>query len=317
MAAGGRRRSWVRTLAPWLIGAAIVVVIATQVPYARFRASLKQGPHLELAAFELLGACVVLLTDSFSTWVGLVALKIRWTLSRTAAVRGATYLLVLINYALGQGGFGYYLYRGGVSAQRAVGATLFLLGTTLASLLIMTFGVWIVADARSANEQMWWTIAIAMAAFGVYLVIVASRLKFLARREVLAPLFDAHLAGHALAIVGRLPHVIAIIFAHWGAMRMWGIPMPIEVGFTFFPAVVLASTLPISPAGLGTMQASIVFFFADYTPGATADERTAALLAFGVVHFVYSVLCTALIGLACIPFAKRTGLLATDEFKQS
>jgi uncharacterized membrane protein YbhN (UPF0104 family) len=72
------------------------------------------------------------------------------------------------------------------------------------------------------------------------------------------------------------------------------------------PAVVIASVLPISPAGLGTTQAAFVFFFGSYAAGATSDERTAAVLAFAIVHFVYGVLASLAVGFACLPFAKRS-----------
>ena len=304
-----RRFARLRRWGPWLVGLAIVLVIATNVPFAKFRASIGHGPHVALATVELLITTLVLFTDSFSTWIGLRALRIRWGFPRVIAVRGATYLLFLINYALGQGGFGYYLYRAGEPALRAVGATLFLIGTNLATLLVLTFGVWAIADGRATNPAMWWTLVLGMAAFAAYLVVIAVRPGWLARRGVFAPLFDGGLGGHALAIAGRVPHVIAVVLAHWVAMRVWGIEVPFAAGAVFMPAVALAAVMPISPAGLGTTQAAMLYFFRDHAPGATADDRAASLLAFAMVHFVYGVLAAVLVGLACLPFAKRTGLL--------
>lgn len=308
-----RRGAWVRRWGPWFVGLAILVVIGTQVPFAQFTASIGEGPHLALAAVEIGITFLVLCTDSVSTWVGLLAVKIRWPFAKVVAVRGATYLLFLVNYALGQGGFGYYLYRGGEPALRAVGSTLFLIGTNLATLLLLTFGVWAIAGAHDASPTMWWTLVIGTAAFGLYLVVIATKWSFLARRQVLAPLFDAGLAGHAMAIVGRVPHVIVVVLAHWLAMRVWGIDVPFVVAATMMPAVALAAVLPISPAGLGTTQVAMVYFFRDYAPGATADDRAASLLAFGIVHFVYGVLAALIVGLVCLPFAKRMGAVSADD----
>lgn len=299
-----------RRLWPWLVGVAIVVVIATQVPLDQFRRSLSQGPHIALAATELGIAVLVLLTDSFSTWIGMLGLKIRWPLGQTLWIRGATYLLVLVNYAVGQGGFGYYLYRSGISVRRAVGATLFLLGTTFAALLTLTFGIWAVTGGSTANDEMWWTLVVAMIAFALYLVLIATRVGVLARREVLAPLFDAGIEGHLLAIFARLPHIAIVVLGYWAPMLVWGIDVPFLAAITLMPAVALAAVLPISPAGLGTTQAAMVFFFSSYAPGETEDQRVASVLAFGVVHFVYMLASTALVGLACIPAARRTGLFA-------
>ena len=300
---------WIRRVLPWVVGLAILVVIATRVPLAQFRASIGQGPHVSLAIVEILIVVAVLFTDTISTWIGMIALQIRWHLARVLAVRGATYLLFLVNYAVGQGGFGYYLYRSGVPALRAAGATLFLLGTNLATLLVLTFGVWAVAGGSEINPTMWWTLVIGMVAFGVYLGVIAIRPAFLSRWQILAPLFDAGLRGHAIAIIGRLPHVTVIVLSYWVAMRVWGIPVPFAAAATMMPAVALAAVLPISPAGLGTTQAALVYFFRDYASGATPDDRTASLLAFGIVHFVYGVLAALVIGFICLPFARRSGAI--------
>jgi hypothetical protein len=314
--ADGRRGSRLRRFLPWCIGIAIIVVIATQVPFAKFKASLSSGPHLRMAATEIGIATIVLFTDTFATWLALIALGVQWGVKRVLAIRGATYLLVLLNYAVGQGGFGYYLYRSGMSALRALGSTLFILGTNLATLLTMTFAIWLVAGARGdVHEGMWWTLMIVMGAFALYLAIIATRIGLLARREMLNPLFDAGLRGHAIAITARLPHIAMVVLGYWIPMRVWGIPVPFETALVFAPAVALAAVLPISPAGLGTTQAALVYFFAAFAPGATSDERQANLLAFGVVHFVYSVIGTTIVGLACMFFARRAGIITQDEAK--
>src|SRR5262249_35171225 len=161
-------------------------------------------------------------------------------------VRGATFVLFIINYAVGQGGFGYYLHRTGVSAWRAVGATLFLIGTNLAALLVVTA----IACAFAANvdTRLWWFLGIGLAGFAIYLVVIAARPAFLASREWLAPLFETGLRGHAIAVLARVPHVIVMSLGVWIAIRAWGIPVPASEALTTAPIVVVAAALPIAPA---------------------------------------------------------------------
>lgn len=298
------RRAW-----PWVVGLAIVIVIATRVPVDAFRDAIGQGPHLLLGVVTLAVTVTVLCTDSISTWIGLLALDIRRPFSRVFIVRGATYVLFLVNYALGQGAFGYYLNRTGVPGLRAVGVTLFLLGTNLATLLLVTTLAWAVGGSDPAHVSLWWTLLVGSAAFGVYLVAIVVAPGMIARRQIFAPLFDAGLRGHAIAVLGRLPHTAVIVLGHWAAMRAWGIPVPLWAGITLMPAVAIASVLPISPAGLGTTQAALVYFFSAYAAGATTDERQAVVLAFAVVYFVYGVASSAIVGLVCTPFAKKLGVL--------
>ena len=295
--ARSRAGGLVRRLWPWLVGLAILAVVATRIPFDAFVGELGSGPHLVLAAVDLLVVSCVLVSDSASTWVGLVALRMRRPLREVLAVRGATYLLFLVNYALGQGGFGYYLHRTGIPALRSAGATLFLIGTNLATLLIVTTIAWWVYGPE-ADLRTWYTLLAGCAAFAAYLVVIAAAPSVLAQRQLLAPLFDAGIRGHALAMVGRLPHVSVMVVGHWAAMRAWGIPVPLGLGVTIMPLVVIASVLPISPAGLGTTQAALVYFLQDHA-------AKPVVLAFGVVHFVYGIAASLLVGLVCAPFARR------------
>jgi hypothetical protein len=296
------RRVW-----PWLVGSAILVVIATRIPLASFRAELGHGPHLLLAAVDFAVTTLVLCTDSFATWIGLIVLRMRRPLAKVFVVRGATYLLYVINYALGQGGFGYYLHRSGATSLRAVGATLFLMGTNLATLLVVTSITLAVHGSGTAPGAMVWTLIAACIGFAFYLSVIASAPRFLVRRQVLEPLFDAGLRGHAVAMIGRIPHMALVVLGNWVAMRAWGIPVPFGVAITIMPVVAIISVLPISPAGLGTTQVAMVYFFSTYASGITADDRAAGVLAFAIVHFVYGVLACVVIGLVCTPFAKRGG----------
>jgi len=301
-----------RQALPWLVGIAILIVVATRVPLGAFRDAIGRGPHLRLTVVTLLVVLLVLCTDSLSTWFGLLTLKIRRPLSTVLFVRGATNVLFLINYALGQGGFGYYLHRSGVKPQRAVGATLFLMGTNLATLMILTTIAWAV-HGGDTQSTMWWTLIGGCGAFALYLVVIAASPGPLARREVFAPLFDAGIRGHALAMLGRLPHMTTVVITNWIMMRAWGIEVPFGAGMALMPVVVIATVLPISPAGLGTTQAVMVYFFSDYATGATSAERDASILAFGFVQFVYVVACLILVGLWCVPFARRRGALRERE----
>jgi hypothetical protein len=296
---GFLRRAW-----PWLLGLAIVIAIATRVPFDAFRDAIHEGPHLRLAAVDLAVIVVVLATDTFATWIALHVVKARWTLGRTFAVRGATYILSLLNYAVGQGGIGYYLHRGGMSGLRAAGVTLFTMGTTLATLLLITTATWWFGGFSGATA-MSWTLVAGCIAFAIYLAIIAFRPAPLARREVLAPLFETGLKGHAFAILARLPHMTIIVLGHWFALLAWGIPVPFAVAATVMPAVVIAGVIPISPAGLGTVQGALVYFFSAYAVGASAEAREASVLAFSIVHFVYGMLGQLAVGLVCVPLARK------------
>jgi hypothetical protein len=304
-----RRSSKLRQLAPWLLGLAILIVVITRVPFDAFGDAIEHGPHLQLAAVELLITLSVLCTDSIATWIGLIAVRLRRPFATVMAVRGATYALFVLNYAVGQGAFGYYLAKAGVKPLRATGATLFLIGTNLATLLVMVSLVWAVGDLAVPTARLTWTLTLGCSAFAAYLLVIALAPRFLTGRELFAPLFDAGLRGHAFAILGRVPHVSLLVLAQWIALRTWGIQVPFVVGVLIIPIIVIAAALPISPAGLGTAQAAFAYFFQGFAQGVNADDRSAHVVAFGIVHFVYGAAASLLVGLVCLPIAKRRGAL--------
>src|SRR5262245_22012507 len=156
---------------PWLVGTAITVVIALRVPLDAFRTAINEGPHVTLFAVDFLITIGLLLTDSVATWIGLIAARVRLQPFTVFAVRGATYVLPLLNYVSGQGWLGFYLTRVGVPTASAVGATLFLTGTTFATLLLLTTATWAIADDPSANRTMWWVLVGGCTGFAVYLVV--------------------------------------------------------------------------------------------------------------------------------------------------
>jgi hypothetical protein len=295
-----------RRLLPWLVGATILAIVVSQVPFGALRGAIGQGPHLALAAVVLAVVGVTLGTDAVATWVGLIGLRMPRPLAHVAAVRGATFILFLINFALGHGGFGYYLHRTGASAAHAAGATLFLVGTNLAALLIVTSIAWTV---HGGDGSLGWILAAGCAALLTYLVVIALSPAWLARRAVFAPLVRAGVRGHAIAIAARLPHVLVMSLGIWIAIRVWGIDVPFSAGVTLMPIVVVINALPIAPAGLGTTQAALVFFFSGYAAGSDPGERSAALVAFSIVHFGYALIAICLIGMLCVPIARQVGLL--------
>jgi uncharacterized membrane protein YbhN (UPF0104 family) len=296
------RRFWKRAW-PWVVGIAIIAVIAVRMPFETFRVAIQEGPHVSLAAINVLVIAVVLATDTFATWTTLIAVRIRWSMRDVLAVRGATYVLALVNYVVGQGGIAYYLHKAGVSTLRATGVTLFMMGTTFVGLLVTTAALWIPGSPE--HDALWWTLVISCAALAIYLVIIQIAPDFVARHELFAPLFEARLRGHAFTIVARLPHVAAIVLGHWLAMEAWGFEVPFLYAVTRLPIVALVTVLPISPGGLGTTQAALIYFFAPFAAGATDDAREAAVLAFAIVHFVYGTLAQLLVGLACVPLARK------------
>jgi hypothetical protein len=101
----------VRRLWPWLVGLAILVIVATRIPLDRFRTEISRGPHGTLAAVDLAVIAMVLGSTGVDL-IGSSRCACGWKRRKdvfAGAVRPTS--CVPGQHALGQGGFGYYLHR--------------------------------------------------------------------------------------------------------------------------------------------------------------------------------------------------------------
>jgi hypothetical protein len=292
---GGWAKLW-----PWLVSLAILYFLFTRIPRKALFNALEAGPWFSLAAYTFIQALLILLADAYATSVSLAITGFRQRFSLIFLARGATYILAVLNYALGQGALGLYLQRSGVATIRAAGTMLFLMIVSLGVLLLVaSFGLMAVGYPDSSH------FSLSPLGYGLlvgvllYLITIWFRPRFLQRYQLLAPLLEAGLRGHLRAAAGRLPHILFLVLTYWGAVRLWGIPVPLAQGLAMVPLVLLIGGLPITPVGLGTTQAALVLLFSPYVPSTNPEVRAAAMLAFSLIYYSLGIGAQALLGLWC------------------
>ncbi len=304
-------REAARRWLPWLVAAAILAVMVREIRLEPLREAFQHGAYVALSLFIVFELVAALPVDAYATRAALDAVAIPRPFLEVMYARGASYLLGLLSYIAGQGGMGFYLARTGVPVARSAGAVLFLMVANGIVLVLLGAAGLAVELARSGlagvpTELLMLTIAAALAGTVVYGIVIALRPKWLARYGLLAPLFDAGVRGNVRAVLTRFPHMLLLVVLHWLAFRVWGIAVPAVDGLALNPIVLLLSALPVTPGGLGTTQALQVVFFSPWAPGATGDDRAAAVLAFSLVHHVVNLIVQAALGLACLaPFRRR------------
>lgn len=310
-----RYRRVLGRLLPWLVGIGILAAVAANVPYGELVASLALGPKLGLAAYIAALVVPILTADGFATRAAFAVAGEPRPLAAVVLARGATYLLGLLSYALGQAAMGLYLFRSGTRASRASGVLLFTLTANVGALAtIATVGVVSESGGPTRDSLAPW-LWVVLAGVALYLAVIASRFDLLARRELLKPLFEAGVGGYLRALLARLPHHAAVVLALWGGLRIWGIPVPLGRGLLLIPVVLLVATLPITPSGLGSTQAAMVLLFSPYVAAADPGARTATVFAFGLLYNLFGLAAQSLVGVACLaalPDRKAAAEGATD-----
>jgi Lysylphosphatidylglycerol synthase TM region len=299
-----RLRQWL----PWLAAAALLAWLTARVPVDALRAALRHGSYLPLAVYVVFETLAILPLDVFATREALSIAAVRRGFSELFLLRGATYLLGLLSYVAGQGGVGVYLARSGVRASRAAGAMLFLMITN-GIVLVAIAALGLLADLPAERRDLLLALIFgALAGIAVYLAVLAARPRWLADRPPLAPLFEAGVRGHLRAAAARVPHLLLMAVLQWGAYRVWGIPIPFWRSLALMTVVLLVAALPITPSGLGTSQVLQVLFFSPWAAGAGAAARGADVLALSLVHYVFGLVCQALVGVVCLAGLRRAGI---------
>ncbi len=298
-----RLREWL----PWLLGLAIVVWLLRRLPLHAVVGALAGGPWATLIAYVAGELLLVLVADAWATAVTLRQCGGSPPFPQVLAMRGATYLLNLVHFAAGQGAFGWYLARAGRSGWSAGGA-LMVIFVTQGLALLVTFAIGLLLAPMAIAQR---ALPLALLAFvGVvgYLGVLAWRPGKLARLLLLQPLFAAGLRGHLVALAARLPHMAVLVLLNWGLYRVWGMPVPLRVGLAAWPLLLAVSALPITPAGLGTVQALQVSFFASWAPAPDRAARQAAVLALTLAQYALALLLQAGIGALCLRVLARARL---------
>jgi len=281
---------------PWLVAAVLLAYLLWHIPRDQVLAALGQAHlgYLALVVLYLVGGSLV--ADSWAT-----ARVLSWFLApigwlEILPIRAASYLMAIVNYHLGQAGLIYFVHRSRrVPVSSVTGLVLMMMGTVLLVLgALSVAGVVLAPDPET--RRLAWVLGVLGGGTALYFLLLRLRPAWLARRRVLAPLFDAGVTGHLGATAVRVPHVLITVTTHLLAMRCFDIAVPLGAGLVSIPLMLLAASLPITPFGLGTIQLAAVKLLSPYIRGDRAAAE-ARVLAYSLSLSTLALVTQAVIGL--------------------
>jgi hypothetical protein len=290
------KKRLVRLLA-WAVTAGLLALLFHRIPFGEVVAAARGAAGWIVPAGFFFGL-LIFLGDSFAIWKTFGWFLAPLSLGDVLLVRGATYLLAAINYNVGQGAIVYFVHKvARVPVMRGVATVLLIMGVNVLALLFLaTFGL---VAAPAVPHALRLIVAVAYAGLAIYVAAVIVKPRWLAKRPLFDVLLGAGLGGHAKALLVRLPH-IAILFAFQIVMlRGFGVAVPIVDAIAVLPVVFFVAVLPISVQGLGTTEATMIYFFARYAPG-DSHAQQAAVLAASLVGRVCATSFQAVLGVACL-----------------
>jgi uncharacterized membrane protein YbhN (UPF0104 family) len=310
-----KRSSPARTLLPWLVAGVTLWWLFRQVSFTDLKNQLARASLAGLLATVVVYVLAALVVDSFATWITYrrAVPDKRVPFTGLLQIRGASYLLALIHYGIGQGAIAYLVHkRFGVNLARSAGAVMLTAGVNVILVALCALLGVAIGGAPASPALRLIVLAIAIA-FPVYLVVIALRPPILEKRALLRPLFEAGVVGHLVVTAARLPHLAVLVAGHLAAMRLFGITPSLGDGLALLPVVFVIGQLPISPSGLGTAQAAAVTLFAQFAPGIRETDRQAAVLAYSLSLQFLGLFAQAAVGLVCLRSATRTDTIKSGE----
>ena len=245
-----------RSILAWAVTIAILVYLFWTIPLADVWGKMHTAAWWSIPAMAVL-VLAVYLADSFAIMKTFGWFVAPLSYREVLVVRGATYLLALVNYAVGQGAIIYFVNRTRkVPILRGTAAVLLIMGINVLMLLLLaTIGLVTSPDVSRGVRTL------LLAAYGglaVYILLVALRPRWLAKRPVFDVLLTAGLKGHLRSMLVRVPHICTLLALSWISMAAFGVVLPVTKAVLCLPIVYFVTVLPISVQGLGTTQAMMI-----------------------------------------------------------
>jgi hypothetical protein len=284
-------------VAPWLGAIAIFVYLFWDVPFEEAWQAAKNA-RLDLFVPEIIVAVIFwFLLDSRALAYLLTRFNAPVSWPEARSIRGVTYILTALNWNVGTAAIVLHLRRSkGVPALEST-SSLFLYANCDGLLLM---GLALLGSTAFSDSPTLETIRnVAAIAFvfqlATFFILTASspgwrwlgrvRKATLVRSYRLATLRD-----FAIVLGIKLVYFIGFLWIFWAGSHAFGIEIPIGLAVASVPAVMMVAALPISPAGLGTQAAAMLYFWSDY-------GEKAEILAFGLVFPIALTLARCLLGL--------------------
>lgn len=288
---------WRRAL-PFVVAIALVGWVVSRLDLRAFVEQLARVDYPAFLAFTTAFVLALLTADAFATTIVYRFAVARVSFREIWVLRGASYLASLLNHHVGQAFFTYFVSRShGVPLGRVAGATLLVYASWMGCLLGLAGVAWLVAGKPVA-----W-LAIPLVAGVLYLLVIALRPARLARISVLAPLFEAGVVGHLVALLARLPHLAVLFLGTWLPFWFFSVRIPLAPALGLVPIVMVATTLPLTPQGFGTRDVLAAELFERFADGATHEQRLAAIAAATTCFGIAITVVEAVIGLLLMRIA--------------
>jgi uncharacterized membrane protein YbhN (UPF0104 family) len=266
-------KRWLQRGLPLVVSLVLLVWLLRDVDFARVAASLtRRAISVLLPALLVYGAATLWLEAASLTRLTHAPERLPgWTAAR---IKCASYLLAIVNYALGAAALVVLLRRrAGLPLARAASLVLLISTTDLVVVLCLAGGSSALVGSRAPTVHVGLLVAAIVGLFGGLALLRTPRslgpLERIRGLSAFGALRSVPLPDLALLFALRIAFSICFVAVCGAAFLAFEVeaPLPEIVAGVLIVAVVAA--IPIAVAGLGTSQAAFVVLFASFAPRET------------------------------------------------
>lgn len=265
-----------RALLPFAVSAAFLAFLLSRMELSRMAAQWSPQVAWVMVPSLLVYGAVTLWIEA-RTILHVVPAQTDFSAWDAARAKAASYLMVIVNYAIGAGTLAVLLRRHArMSLGAAAGAVILIALLDLLMLLLAGFtGAVLAGGGQTALSLGSVVLAIAAIVGGFALLRAPVPLGPLDRLRELA-MFEAARRAPVRLLVAvallRLGMVLSFLAVSWSSLVAFGIDAPLTTAARNFTLVALIGALPFTAGGLGTGQAAFVYLF----DGLASPERLLA-----------------------------------------
>ena len=290
----------IKAVAPWLGAAAIFTYLFWEIPIADALRSLSRARLDLLVPGILIAVTYWFLLESFAYSYLFSRFNSPLTWAEARSLRGVTYIVTAINWNVGTAAVVLHLKRSkNIPALESASSLFFYTGFDALLLTAFAFigASFFPESAAIRSIQLVSGIALTLQLITLT-ALISSKPAWSWLRRIRSfslvqsfRLVQVRDVGVLLSI--RLVYLFGFLMAFWIGAQAFGIQLPLALAMASVPPIMMAGALPLSPAGLGTQAAAMLFFWSDY-----GDK--ASIVAFGLVFPIALTVTRCLLGLLCV-----------------
>ena len=294
-----------KTLAPWAGAVAVIAYLFFEVPYVEVWEAASRARLDWLVPLMLISVLYWFLLDSLAYSYLVTRFNTPFGWDEARGMRAVTYLVAAINWNVGTAAIVLYLRRfKEIPPMESTSTLLFYMMFDTLILTSFALAGATVFGESPAIQKIQLGAGIVLAVNCLVLAMLAGErpgwawLGRMRAWSVVRSYRMAHPRDFAVLLMIRIAYFAGFIGVFFIGALSFGVDVPFTLAMASVPAILLAGALPITPAGLGTQAAAMLFFWSAY------GDR-GAIVALGLVLPVTLTLTRVLLGLPYLAEFRR------------